>query len=88
MITQLETDTTGEGYKWTPQDGISQGGMKCEGTVSPLSNLNDDQDELRDVVIIGAGYAGLSAARDLVTAGESKAPRSSLWCLDVPRALN
>lgn len=71
MILQAKTDETAEGYTWTSKDGIRQGGLKCEGVISPVSNISDGQEEVYDVVVVGAGYTGLSAARDVATAGKS-----------------
>ena len=70
MIAPVTAYETAEGYTWTSTDGVRQGGLKCEGVISPSSNLRDGQDELYDVIVIGAGYTGLSAARDIAAAGK------------------
>ena len=62
---------TSDGHSWTPQGGLRQGGFACEGVISPLLRMRDSADFVYDVLVIGAGYAGLSAARDLTSAGES-----------------
>lgn len=63
--------TTSEPYVWTPEGGLKRGGFICEGAVFPPENLVSPKDTVYDVLIIGGGYAGLAAARDLTTAGQS-----------------
>jgi NADPH-dependent 2,4-dienoyl-CoA reductase/sulfur reductase-like enzyme len=58
--------TTNDGYTWTKSQGTKQGGLKCRGTVYPPEKRNSCPDTY-DVIVIGAGYAGLRAARDLAT---------------------
>lgn len=50
---------TREGFIWTPQE--SRSGLKTHAAVetSPLSQTE------YDVIVIGAGFAGLTAARDI-----------------------
>lgn len=69
------SDITAEGYSWTPQVGIRQGGLKCEGVVSPPNKLSGSEAWIYDAIIIGAGYAGLCAARDLLIAGAHSNPQ-------------
>lgn len=60
-----------EGYQWTQKDGL-RSGLATMGVVKPASNIDVSavtQDALFDAVVIGAGYAGLTAARDLTFAG-------------------
>ncbi|KAF9871506.1 hypothetical protein CkaCkLH20_11153 [Colletotrichum karsti] len=63
-------DSTTDGYVWTPAQGTRKGGLKCRGVVSPPEKRNLNR-KAYDVVVVGAGYAGLSAARDLATSGRS-----------------
>ncbi|OTA53464.1 monoamine oxidase [Hypoxylon sp. EC38] len=61
--------TTREGYHWTKEGGLAAG-VPSIGVVHPVSNIESKtQQGLYDVAIIGAGYAGLTAARDLAAAG-------------------
>ncbi|KAJ3543614.1 hypothetical protein NM208_g3486 [Fusarium decemcellulare] len=55
-----------DGHHWTPSGGL-QAGLPSIGVIQPPSNKTTDK--VHDVVIIGAGYTGLIAARDLGTAG-------------------
>ncbi|KAH8688513.1 hypothetical protein BGZ61DRAFT_353207 [Ilyonectria robusta] len=54
---------TSEGYVWTPASGMSQGSLPCRGVVSPPKHVKSE--DAYDCIVIGAGYAGLTAARDL-----------------------
>jgi hypothetical protein len=65
-----------DGYQWTPVGGI-QKGLESIGAIRPTSNLAGKQTTSFDVVVIGAGYAGLIAARDLINYG-SNSPRCLL----------
>lgn len=61
-----------DGYVYTKKDGLVSG-LPTYGVIRPESKFHDtDNDSNWDVIVIGAGYAGLIAARDLVKAGESK----------------
>ncbi|KAK7211512.1 hypothetical protein V2G26_018690 [Clonostachys chloroleuca] len=62
---------TSESHIWTPEKGLQSGGYISEGVISPPRQVKTAQDHVYDVVVIGAGYAGLIAARDLVNAGRS-----------------
>lgn len=61
---------TSESHIWTPEKGLQSGGYISEGVISPPRQVKTAQDHVYDVVVIGAGYAGLIAARDLVNAGK------------------
>ncbi|KAI1136620.1 monoamine oxidase [Hypoxylon sp. FL0543] len=61
--------TTREGYHWTKQGGLAAG-LPSVSVVDPPSNIGPTtQKDPYDAAIIGAGYAGLTAARDLTVAG-------------------
>ncbi|KAI8960500.1 amine oxidase [Daldinia sp. FL1419] len=61
--------TTRDGFHWTGDGGL-KAGVPSVSVVQPPSNLTStSQATLYDVAIIGAGYAGLTAARDLSTSG-------------------
>ena len=64
-----EWNRTREGYQWTKQGGLHPG-VSTTAVVKPSSNLERGTDTtVFDVIVIGAGYAGLTAARDLTTSG-------------------
>lgn len=59
--------TTRDGFFWTPRDGL-QAGVPTLGAITPASNITST--EVRyDVVVIGAGYCGLTAARNAALEG-------------------
>jgi hypothetical protein len=66
-MSSTASQTTRDGYQWTEEGGL-QAGIPCVGTIKPSSNVQSTQ-EIFDVIIIGAGYAGLTAARDLTITG-------------------
>ncbi|KAL4884563.1 hypothetical protein BJY04DRAFT_215027 [Aspergillus karnatakaensis] len=57
-----------DGYTWTPNDGITAG-LETDAVISPQRSTSGI--EVYDVIVIGAGYAGLVAARDLALEGHS-----------------
>lgn len=67
---------TSDGYTWTSTSGVVPG-LECEAYVSPQRS-GARESHLYDVIVIGAGYAGLAAARDLAT---SSAQNPSPNCL-------
>lgn len=62
--------TTKDAYMWTPEDGLRHGGFACEGAISPPQKIKSPPSTIYDVLIVGGGYAGLAAARDLTNAGK------------------
>ncbi len=63
---------TSEGFQWTPATGLQQG-LPCEGVIQPPEMIEKSR-QVFDVLIIGAGYTGLTAARDLTTTGPLSVP--------------
>ena len=61
---------TSDGYVWTPQDGVVKGGLVCRGVISPPVSLRAVAGHIYDVIVVGAGYAGLAAAREVAARGE------------------
>ncbi|KAL4799627.1 hypothetical protein BDV19DRAFT_400808 [Aspergillus venezuelensis] len=61
---------TKEGHVWSAKDGSSTG-MPCIGAINPPQSYPRGPSEVFDVIVIGAGYTGLVATRDLTTQGYS-----------------
>ncbi|KAH0438387.1 hypothetical protein CcaCcLH18_03374 [Colletotrichum camelliae] len=61
--------STREGFSFRPKDGTLKSGLKCSAVVSPRTNIPSPVWDVFDVIIIGAGYAGLTACRDLCLSG-------------------
>ncbi|KAL2064373.1 hypothetical protein VTL71DRAFT_4867 [Oculimacula yallundae] len=59
-----------EGFKYTESSGLTTG-LPCEGVVLPPVSLKLSETASYDVIVLGAGYAGLIAARDLTTQGKA-----------------
>ncbi|KAH8817331.1 hypothetical protein F5884DRAFT_666234 [Xylogone sp. PMI_703] len=59
--------TSRDGYVWTESEGL-KAGVPSIGVIQPASNLKSAS-VVYDVVIVGAGYAGLTAARDATISG-------------------
>ncbi|KAM5356770.1 hypothetical protein ACJ41O_003416 [Fusarium nematophilum] len=57
-----------DGYEWTPKGGLKTG-LPTDAVIVP-EELNAENDKIYDVVVVGAGYAGLRALRDLSTQGK------------------
>ncbi|KAK0638343.1 Monoamine oxidase N [Lasiodiplodia hormozganensis] len=62
--------STSEGVHWTPKEGIKTG-LPCIGAIKPAKSFSQSESTVFDVIVIGAGYAGLTAARDLTTQGRT-----------------
>jgi ribulose 1,5-bisphosphate synthetase/thiazole synthase len=60
--------TSRDGYVWTEAEGL-KAGVPSIGVIEPSSNLLGNA-LVFDVIIVGAGYCGLTAARDATLSGE------------------
>ena len=64
-----------DGYTYTKKDGLVSG-LHTYGVIQPQRKIREvDESQVWDAIVIGAGYAGLIAARDLVKAGECERGR-------------
>ncbi|KAL3432910.1 hypothetical protein BDV09DRAFT_205702 [Aspergillus tetrazonus] len=59
--------TSRDGYQWTAETGLVQG-VPSISVISPPTNISPESLQF-DVVVVGAGYSGLTAARDACLAG-------------------
>lgn len=64
-----------DGFSWTEKDGL-KAGVPCIGAIQPPTNLQSSRDTTYDVIVVGAGYCGLTAARDAAVAGKPLAMAS------------
>lgn len=60
--------TSRDGFQWTPEAGLAQG-VPSIGVISPATNVSSAISPW-DVIVVGAGYSGLTTTRDLCVAGE------------------
>lgn len=69
-MSRYQANPTVDGYIYTKNGGLVSG-LRTYGVIQPESNVrNVDKSNVWEAIVIGAGYAGLIAARDLVKAGE------------------
>lgn len=59
--------TSRDGYQWTESSGLVKG-VPSIGVIQPPTNIKDEQ-AIYDVIVVGAGYCGLTAARDAALSG-------------------
>lgn len=65
-----------EGWQWTPSSGL-KAGLPSIGVIEPAQNFQSVTETL-DVIVVGAGYTGLTAARDTSTNGSYLDHRTSI----------
>lgn len=58
---------TADGYQYFPDSGLKPG-LPTQAVITP-SSRNVESDKTYDVIVIGAGYAGLIASRELASRG-------------------
>ncbi|KAF3006864.1 hypothetical protein E8E13_010856 [Curvularia kusanoi] len=59
--------TSRDGYNWTPATGLTAG-VPSIGVIHPPTNISSSE-VLYDVIVVGAGYCGLTAARNAAAEG-------------------
>lgn len=59
--------STADGFQYFPSGGLKTG-LPTEAVVSPTER-NARRDKIYDVIVVGAGYAGLVACRELASRG-------------------
>lgn len=70
--------TSRDGFQWTKDGGLVKG-VPSIGVIEPSTNISHSSPAKFDVIVIGAGYAGLTAVRDATVAGKfSRAAFTSL----------
>lgn len=62
--------TSRDGFQWTKDGGLVQG-VPSLGVIEPSTNIDSNSPTKFDVIVVGAGYAGLTAVRDATVAGKS-----------------
>lgn len=70
LLDNLFLMTSRDGFQWTRGGGLVQG-VPSIGVIEPSSNIDSSSPAKFDVIVVGAGYAGLTAVRDATVAGES-----------------
>lgn len=59
--------TSQDGYQWTEKSGLVKG-VPSIGVITPKQKIQDSTKPF-DVIVVGAGYSGLTAARDAAVSG-------------------
>jgi hypothetical protein len=67
FVDSIHIMTSRDGYCWTKKDGL-KAGVPTIGLINPPTNVTDENVNY-DVVVIGAGYCGLTAARNAALEG-------------------
>lgn len=72
VMSSYEANLSRDGHTYTKRNGLVAG-LHTYGVIKPERKVQQiDEDNVWEAVVIGAGYTGLIAARDLVKAGESE----------------
>lgn len=69
-LLRIHEMTSKDGYVWTESSGV-QNGVPSIGAIQPISKLSDSETDF-DVIVVGGGYCGLTAARDASVSGMSQ----------------
>lgn len=69
-MSKYEANLSRDGYTYTKKDGLLAG-LHTYSVIRPDRRVKPgNEDQVWDAIVIGAGYSGLVAARDLVRAGK------------------
>ncbi|KAF2963970.1 hypothetical protein GQX73_g9602 [Xylaria multiplex] len=69
-MSPYHANLSNDGYIYTKKDGLVSG-LHTYGVIKPESHIRQaDDGNVWEAIVVGAGYAGLVAARDLVKAGK------------------
>ncbi|KAI0184918.1 hypothetical protein EV127DRAFT_443024 [Xylaria flabelliformis] len=69
-MSPYHANLSNEGYVYTKEEGLVSG-LRTYGVIKPERHIRQTDDgNVWEAIVIGAGYAGLIAARDLVKAGK------------------
>ena len=70
IMSPYQANLSNDGHTYTKQNGLVEG-LRTYGVIKPERKIRQGDDgNVWEAIVIGAGYAGLIAARDLVKAGE------------------
>lgn len=73
IMSRYQANLSVDGHEYTKSEGLKSG-LHTYSVIQPERRIRDaDKGSVWDAIVIGAGYAGLIAARDLVKAGKWKA---------------
>jgi heterodisulfide reductase subunit A-like polyferredoxin len=59
-----------EGWHWNAADGLKPG-LQTQAVIEPAQQVDEDV-SVYDAIVIGAGYTGLTATRELTTSGKPR----------------
>lgn len=63
--------TTRDGYSWHKYSNtVEKGNLECRGVIIPPEKQSAPAGHVYDAIVIGAGYSGLMAARDMTDRGK------------------
>ncbi|CAG8000440.1 unnamed protein product [Penicillium olsonii] len=61
----MVTTKTQDGFTWTRATGVRLGNLQCRGVMQPPEKRDAPAGHIYDAIVIGAGYTGLMAAREM-----------------------
>lgn len=67
-----KSNKTQDGYTWTPTTGVRRGDLHCKGVIEPREKRTAPAGHIYDAIVVGAGYTGLMAAREMTDRGMNK----------------
>lgn len=71
-MSRYQANLSVDGHEYTRNEGLKRG-LHTYSVIQPERRIRDaDEGSIWDAIVVGSGYAGLIAARDLVKAGKLK----------------